>query len=189
MAFLINYLYHHYYFIITLTIFLHISTTISWDPYNPPPTVKALCDKNGNYKWCIDSLNNGGTMEADMHFLAVFARDLGEGNSTWGIDYLNKTVIPNEEDPYVHEVMLTCMDAFSKVKDLLVNKLDNYIFFRKYQQAKPWGIYTLAVMNSCEVTCTAKPEIKCPLLLDIYRTKNTLQLMNNAIELITQGVF
>ncbi|GAB4834086.1 hypothetical protein Ancab_032340 [Ancistrocladus abbreviatus] len=164
---------------------------MSWDWTRPPPAVKALCHNYGAGKmyWtCINIMNTGSTAQADMRYLALYAEDVADSNATSIIDYLNKTLLPSHLSPYEHEVLLTCLDAFTTLQNrTLQSKVDKLALNDQFEEASAWAIYAIANVNSCHAVCTARPHFVCPLTQQIQQTKIALELMALGLKLIAEG--
>ncbi|KAK9756931.1 hypothetical protein RND81_01G130600 [Saponaria officinalis] len=148
------------YFLLQIIILLTISTfphpTKQYDPKNPPKPVKDVCNRidDDKYGYCIAVFNTGSVENGDMRFLAYYARDLRENNATNAMQRINSDLMPRIPDPYVQQVLWVCKDAFEKVKEELVNRVNPMITSGSdFQEAKAWVNYCVGLMYSCRAVC------------------------------------
>uniref|UniRef100_A0A803M9J1 Uncharacterized protein n=1 Tax=Chenopodium quinoa TaxID=63459 RepID=A0A803M9J1_CHEQI len=171
---------------------MFFTLTISYDRKSPPKSVHEVCHRSGPqlYWYCIDVFNTGAAVEGtDMKFLSYFARDFSEDNATNTLDRINNTLIPNQPDPYIQEVLCVCREAFSRLKDELENRVNTMIVVNNsFEEAKVWVEYGMGLMDSCRAACYAKPHIACPLDKNLRDTHGVLKLLAIVLQLLTEGV-
>ncbi|KMT06043.1 hypothetical protein BVRB_7g163720 [Beta vulgaris subsp. vulgaris] len=174
---------------------LHISVYIlvshAYDPKCPPKSVNEVCNRSGKelYMYCIALFNTGSVENGDMRFLAYYTRDFAENNATNALEWINSTLVPSLPDSYIQEVLNVCKDAFTRLKDELVNRVNPMIVENvRFQEAKAWVNYGIGFMDSCKAVCNAKPQVVCPLKDNIRDTQGVLKLLAVVLELLTEGV-
>ncbi|CAO2839755.1 unnamed protein product [Amaranthus hypochondriacus] len=177
-----------------LFIIIIIPKSTSFDTNNPSKLVQEICKRtekkeSNSYSDCISVFNTGAAWNGDLRSLSYYTRDFADNNATSTLDKINTQLIPNQPDPYIQEVLNVCKDAFTRLQDELVNRVNPMIVEKgTFREAKAWVDYGIGLMDSCKSVCNAQPNTICLLDNDVRDTKAMLIFLDIVLQLLIEGV-